>query len=400
MFKDYINLVIKWIRYRLLRSLLTIAGIILAVFLVVVIFTLGDWIKNNISRFFQMFESDIIVVLPWKETNPLIALIGNQKFKQSDLMDLENIDGIEFVVPRRLSTLNIEHDWEKKTVMIHSAPWEGMRRVLEQSQWIKLEEGKWSQNDNEIIFGYLAFKKLFKNKVEIGDAILIKSKKMYISGYISRTGSPIPDNLVFLPLDVFHNLTWWKGRVWSALIKIDSNANIELVKKQIIHQLSKQDIVRDFSVLTPQKVNIMINNIIEIIELFLLVIALMSLLVWSVGIMNTMYTSVVERTKQIGVMKAIGATNDDILSFFLIESWLIGISGWLLWIILGLISAYFIGVIASNYGFNNLFSFNSIDYYWLFIILIITFTIGIISWVLPAISASRLEASEALRANV
>ena len=400
MFKDYINLVIKWIRYRLLRSLLTILGIVLAVLLVVIIFTLGDWIKNNINRFFQMFESNLIVVLPWKETNPLIALIGNQKFKQSDLMDLENIDGIEFVVPREISTVNIEHNWEKKAIMIHAANWKNMKKILEQSQWILLEEGQWPQNNKEVIFGYSTYKDLFKKEININDKILIRSKAMYISGYISKTGSPIPDDTIFFPLDVFQNLFWWKGKAWSALIKVDSDSNLELIKKQIKYQLDQQDIVRDFSVLTPKKVNNIINDVFDIIELFLMILAFMSLLVWSVWIMNTMYTSVVERTKQIGIMKAIGASDNDILSIFLIESWLIGLAGWIIGIILGLISAYFISKIASNYNVNNLFSFNSIDYYWLFIILMITFIIGIIAWTLPALNASRLEASEALRSQI
>ena len=113
--------------------------------------------------------------------------------------------------------------------------------------------------------------------------------------------------------------------------------------------------------------------------------------------MNTMYTSVLERTKQIGVMKAIGASNDAILSLFLIESGMIGLVGGILGIIFGILSAYLIGLVAAGFGIRGLFSFASLDFFGLFVILSFTFVIGVMSGVLPARQAAKLEPAEALR---
>ena len=220
---------------------------------------------------------------------------------------------------------------------------------------------------------------------------------MKIVGYVSEIGNQMDDNTVYLSMDIFRNLTGIKGGAGSAFAIIDSGADINLIAKQIKFSLSKQEVVRDFSVITPEKAGRLVGNVLSIVELILIVIAGISLLVGAVGIMNTMYTSVLERTKQIGVMKAIGASDDAILSLFLIESGMIGLVGGILGIIFGIIVSYLIGSLAVKFGAGNLFSFASLDFLGLFVILIITFITGIISGVLPARSAAKMEPAEALR---
>jgi putative ABC transport system permease protein len=96
-------------------------------------------------------------------------------------------------------------------------------------------------------------------------------------------------------------------------------------------------------------------------------------------------------------MKAIGATNDNVLALFLLESGIIGLVGGLLGILLGIAMAYFIGIYGENNGIRGLFSFASLDFFGLFVILFLTFVIGVVSGLLPARSASKMEPAEALR---
>ena len=96
-------------------------------------------------------------------------------------------------------------------------------------------------------------------------------------------------------------------------------------------------------------------------------------------------------------MKAIGASNDAILSLFLIESGMIGLVGGILGIVFGILSAYLISLAAAGFGIRGLFSFASLDFFGLFVVLFLTFIIGIISGVLPARQASLMEPAEALR---
>ncbi|MBI4993970.1 ABC transporter permease [Candidatus Wolfebacteria bacterium] len=399
MFKNFLILILKGIRYRPIRSWLTILGIIIGIMLVVMIMSLSDGVKNAITKTLQMFGSDLIIVRPGKESNPFAELIGGQKFKERDLADLKKIEGIEFVIPMEVATLNIEYKGEKKSALFHAQNWQNYIKVLEASQGFRLVEGQWpkSENAKEIILGNKAAQTLFKEKVRVGDEIIVKTQRFKIAGYLTPIGEQMSDNVIYVSMDVFRDLTGNRGFAMAALIKIKPDINIELISQAIKYQLAKQEAVREFSVLTPEKAGMIISNVISIIELVLTIIALVSLAVGAVGITNTMYTSVLERTKQIGVMKAIGASNDSILSLFLIESGMIGLIGGILGIILGIVFAYFISLLAAYLGVGGLFSFASIDFFGLFVILTITFITGIIAGVLPARQAAMMEPAEALR---
>jgi len=381
------------------RSWLTILGVVIAVMLVVIILSLGSGIQSAVSKTLQQFGSDLIVILPGEETNPLVGLLGGQKFREKDLLSLEKIKGIELVVPREIAMMNVEYKGEKKSVMVHGASWEKMTKIFALSQGVNLKTGKWPRDDRsgEVILGGLVSSSLFKNKVRAGDDIILKSKKLNVSGTIFSIGKQVDDNVIFISLDVFRSLTSTRGSAVSAFVKVVPGANVALIERQIEAELGKQEVVQDFAVITPEKANFLVGNILTIVELTFIFIAFISLLVGAVGIMNTMYTSVLERTKQIGIMKSIGASSDAILSLFLIESGMIGFTGGILGIILGVFIAFLVGLIAGNIGVAGLFSFAALDFFGFAVILIITFITGVISGILPARNAAKMEPAEALR---
>jgi putative ABC transport system permease protein len=182
------------------------------------------------------------------------------------------------------------------------------------------------------------------------------------------------------------------------MIVVKQGYDINLVAQQIKFQLSKQDVVDKFVVMTPDTIKKLAGDILSIVELALIMIAMVSLLVGAVGIMNTMYTSVLERTKQIGIMKAIGASSESILGLFLIESGVIGIIGGVIGIIGGISLAIIAGVAASSFaGITGLFSFASLDYLGFLVVLVVTLMTGIIAGILPARQAASMEPAEALR---
>ena len=398
MMKNFLLLTFKSIRYRRMRSWLTILGIIIGIMLVVVIFSLGSGIQNAISKTLAMFGSDLIFVFPGKETNPLAGVAGGQKFREADLTDLEQIDGVKFVVPMDVATINVEFKGEKQTVMVHGGPIDKMKTMFTESQGVKVDQGAWpvGDDDHSVVLGYLAANSLFKNRVQIGDEIIMKSKRMRVDVILSKIGVQNDDNSMYISLQAMHDMTGRTGAT-AAAVKTEPGANIDIVAREIKLKLSEQDVVRDFSVLTPEKVNELVGSVLSVVELVLIVIALVSLLVGGVGIMNTMYTSVLERTKQIGILKAVGASREGILSLFLIESGIIGAIGGVLGIIFGILMAWFIGLFAPSFGITGLFSFRSLDFLGLLVILVITFTVGVIAGILPARQASKMEPAEALR---
>jgi len=399
MLKNFLLLILKGVRYRPIRSWLTILGVVIGVMLVVIILSLGSGIQSAISKTLQQFGSDLVIIFPGEETNPLVGFLGSQKFRERDLLNLENIPGVDFVLPVEVMMMNVEYGGEKKSVMIHAAPWGEFQKILELSQGINLETGTWPRDDrvNEIILGHIPANILFGDKVRIGDDIILKSKRMKVAGTVSEIGNQVDDNTMYVSMDIFRALTGTPPQAGSALVKIAPGSNVNLVARQIESELDKQEVVRDFAIITPEKANFLVGNVLTVIELSFIFIALISLLVGAVGIMNTMYTSVLERTKQIGIMKALGASSDAILLLFLIESGTIGLIGGIFGIIIGVFIALLVGLAAGDMGVGGLFSFAALDFLGFGVILIITFTTGIISGILPARQAGKMEPAEALR---
>lgn len=399
MLKKFFLLTLKSFGHRQLRSWLTIVGVVIGISLVVIILALSSGIQNAVSAQMQKFGSELIIVFPGKETNPFIGFLGGQKFKEEDIEALKNIEGVKHVLPADVAILNTEFKGEEKSIMTHGAPWRELQAIFEEAQGIGIYEGRWpdSETANEVVLGYIPANTLFRNKVKIGDELIIKSKRMRIVGFVSSIGNSLDDNTIYVSRQVFGDLTGIKGKTSSATLTVEKDANINLIAKQIRFELSKQDEVRDFSVITPEKAGRLIGGVLTIIELGLVLIALISLIVGAVGIMNTMYTSVIERTKQIGIMKAIGATSEAILSLFLLEAGMIGLVGGILGVTFGLFIAYLISLLAAYGGVPGLFSFAALDFYGLAVVLIVTFIVGILSGVLPARNAAKMEPAEALR---
>lgn len=395
----FFSLTLKGLRHRPTRSWLTILGVVIGIMLVVMILVLGNGIQNTISNQLQMFGSNVVILFPGKETNPFASFVGNQKFRESDILALQSIGEVEFVMPMDVRILNVEFQGEKKSIMAHAAPWKEMRTILESSQGVKLESGRWPASDEvgEVVLGFQIANNLFSHPVRLGDEIVLKSKRMIIVGTISEIGNQMDDNVIYVSKDIFQQLTGSRGTAGSAMIQIKPGADINLASERIRYELSKQDTVEDYSVITPAKAGKLVGGIINVVELGLMAIAFISLIVGGVGIMNTMYASVLERTKQIGIMKAIGATDESILSLFLIESGMIGLVGGIFGTIIGIGMAGLIGIAGLYVGVPGLFSFASLDILGLFAVLLITFLIGILSGYLPARQAARLQPAEALR---
>jgi putative ABC transport system permease protein len=182
--------------------------------------------------------------------------------------------------------------------------------------------------------------------------------------------------------------------------KVSSGYDIESVAEAIKEKMRKDRKLKegeeDFSVQTPVSAVQGVNNILNIVNLIIAGIAAISLIVGGIGIANTMYTSVLERTKEIGIMKAIGAKNSDILLIFLFEAGMLGMAGGIIGVLIGLGLSFGMSTAANSALGTTLLK---VTFSPMLIIGALTFslTIGIISGVMPAIRASKLKPVDALR---
>ena len=176
---------------------------------------------------------------------------------------------------------------------------------------------------------------------------------------------------------------------YSAPVMFSSAANLD--SKQLVTEKTQ-----DFDILTPEELLGSVQDILNIITAFLAGVAAISLIVGGIGIANTMYTSVLERTSEIGVMKAIGAQNKDILMIFLIESGLLGFVGALIGVVLGYGVSKGIEYIAINQLNTNLLQ-AAAPFYLILGCLAFGFIIGSVSGLTPARKAAKTNVVDALR---
>lgn len=397
MFVNFFKLSLQSLKHRKLRSWLTILGVIIGVTLVVTMVSLGQGMKTAVLAQMKMFGTDLIFLWPGEESNPFLGFLGGEEFKDREVAIVKKIKGVDFVLPFATKAVTAEFKGEKKLITLAGSPWTETRTIFEKSRGLTIEKGDWPKrdNDNEAIIGSLVSNARFKNKISVGDFIVLKGKRIRVSGIFAPTGDPGDDSMIYLSLEKFREVTDKKEGILQMIVKVKSGYNPNLVAADIKYELGKERKAKKFAVLTMEKTMSVVSDILGIIELILGGIAVVALLVGGVGIMNTMYTAILERTREIGVMKAVGAQNFQIMILFLIESGMVGLVGGFLGLCLGVVIAKTAEFVALGYGFK--FLKIEISLAMIFLVLVFTFLFGSLAGLLPARRAAYLNPVQALR---
>ena len=241
---------------------------------------------------------------------------------------------------------------------------------------------------------------LFEKRVELGDKIELNDKVFKVVGFLEKIGSPPDDQSAIITLDAYEDIFDKKDElgfiIAQAQVGEDALKVAAAVKKDLRIDHGLEEGKEDFSVETPDQFAATFNVILDIVQIVLIGIAGISLLVGGIGIMNTMYTSVLERTKDIGVMKALGAKNSHIMYLFLVESGLYGLGGGVVGVIIGiglakLVELLFVLTVGPA------FLLIEINWWLVFGTLLFSFLVGGISGITPARQASKLKPVDALR---
>jgi putative ABC transport system permease protein len=221
---------------------------------------------------------------------------------------------------------------------------------------------------------------------------------------MSEFGNPQDDNTIYIPIDTAQNIFNKKNEVNMIELMTKDGISMSAAAKKAERALLKERGEKlsasrknklNFQVTTPDQLLGQLNNVLLIVQAVLVSIAAISLVVGAIGIMNSMYTNVLERTKEIGVMKSVGAKHKDILKVFLIESAIIGFIGGLIGVIFGIGLSKLIESYAIEAGFS--FLKIGINYPLIVFSVLFAMIIGMLAGYLPASKAAKLEVVEALR---
>jgi len=403
--KEYFWLASKYLRKRGVRSWLTLLGIFIGVAAVISLITLGDGLRLAVNSQFGISTTQIITVQAggivgfgppgsWV-TKPLV---------KDDVTAIKKLDSIESAIPRNIETVQAEFNNNLIFSVAVSVP-EG-RDKKQFYEFLELEayQGRLLEDsdDNKVILGYDYSKKEksgFNKKIEVGDKIRIQGDDFRVVGILKKKGSFIFDKTIMMNDGHLRELMGYGNNVDIIAVKVKSKDLMDKSKEDIEELLRKRRNVEkgeeDFEVSTPEATLATLNNILSGIQIFIVIIASISIIVGAIGIANTMTTSVLERKKDIGIMKAIGAKNSDIFYQSFVEAGLMGFIGGALGIIIGTIIGYF-GTIVINYLIGSSAELK-INFILIISSLIGSFLIGAVSGIIPAMKAAKQNPIDVLR---
>lgn len=401
MIKEYIKIAVRSLRRSKVRSWLTMIGVVIGVFLIISLLSLSEGIKGAILQQLSMIGKDIVMVFPGEITNPATTFGGNLELSDNDVVAIKKAEGVDKTVPMTYKGLAIRFEGKVETILVNGISLEEGLDVLKEDLGWQASEGRWSiPGKNEIVIGKAIPEDVFPG-IKVGDEMVIKGKNFRVAGILQSLGNKQDDSSATIDLKIFQSLTGEREGAKFVMAKIKTGFDVDSVAENIEKELiESRKRVRGvdtptFSVLTSEKAISIVGDILAIIQAAIFGFASISIIVGGVGIMNTMYTSVHDRIREIGIMKAVGAKRRTITLIFLIESGFFGLFGGLGGIILGLGLAKVAELVLQTTGG---FYLKASMSPWLIIFgLTFSFLIGCIAGYLPARSASKLNPVEALR---
>lgn len=401
MISDYFSFVFKSFIHRSLRSWLTVIGIFIGIAAVVALISLGQGVQYAVTDVFAGVGTNLMIVTPGGFTGPGSGLTTSM-LTQDDADVIENVRGVDHVAPVVSNTVRVVYKDQTKFISVLGFPTD--KETIEFVNGVdlyKTGEGRFLKSNDkyDASIGYLTSKEKFNKEIGVGDKIELNGQAFSVVGIREKSGSPVHDSLIAIPIDVARDIINEPEEVSMIFVMVKDNYNPSKVKLDVEEALRKERDVEegkeDFDVTLSEELISSIGGIIDVVQYGLVGIASISLVVGAIGIMNTMYTAVADRTKEIGIMKAIGATNGQITLIFLIESGMLGLIGGVVGIIVGIILSKTVEYFAAGVGFDLLKASVTVEL--IVFALGFSFLIGALSGVLPARAASKLKPVEAIR---
>lgn len=400
-FLNYLLLALDNIKHRRLRSWLTMIGIFIGVAAVVSLISLGQGMQSSIESQFEMMGANKLIIMPGTGMG---MMPSSEKLTSKDLVIVERVKGVDIVTEFIYGSSLVEFRDEAKHTMIIGLATDDSANIFKDMQGFETEKGRDLKEGDKLkaVVGYLVAKDngFFEEGIGIRDKIIIKEREFKVVGVMKQIGNPSDDSSIYIPLDTAREIFEKEDEIDSIYVQVKSGFEPTEVAEDIKEELrdfrNEKEGEETFSVQTFEQILDTFNTIFGIVQAVLVGIAGISLLVGGIGIMNTMYTSVLERTKDIGIMKAVGARNSDILLLFLVESGLLGLFGGFIGIVLGLGFAKIVEfVVSNNLGINLLKV--AIDPVLISSALLFAFIVGSLSGMFPARQAARMKPVDALR---
>lgn len=385
-----------------IRSALTMLGVIIGIASITAVLSLSSGASRAVSDQIDSLKNNIAIIRPSTSSDAATSLLQpqvDQKYfastlTEKDIQSISKTPHVAATAPLMLITGLIKAD----SVAPSSSSIIATTPEFAKISKIKVNDGQFLDNEvniNTVVIGRQLSINLFGTELSIGRTLTIREKSFTVIGILSRIDEPTNYNLVDLDNTAIINFQVGKEinqgvtQIQQINISVDSVANLSTTVSQVKETILKNhNNENDFSVLTGDQISQPTNQLFYAITGVTAIITIISLIVGGISIMNIMLMTVSERTREIGIRKALGANNTDILWQFLIESLIISLSGG--------IFGYIVGY-AAAFGLSTLLTFSPvINWQIATITMAISLGVGILFGIYPAIKASRKDPIESL----
>jgi putative ABC transport system permease protein len=404
MIKDYFTISFKNLKHRGIRSWLTLLGIFIGVVAVVALISLGSGLKLAVSSQFDVASKEIITVEAGGISGygPPGSNVANP-LTINDVEKIEKLGSVKRSVRRNMLSGKLEYNDHLIFGYFMSIPSGDNRDFVYEQLNIETVNGRLLKDSDvkKVFLGYNFYvdKVGLDKEVISGKRVLIQDAQFEVIGILEKKGSFIFDNMVYMNDRDLEDLFGFGEDVDVIVVQPTNKDNLDKAKEDIEKLLRKTRDVKtgeeDFEVSTADAALATVNSILSGVQIFIALIAGISIFIGALGIVNTMTTSVLERKKEIGIMKAIGARNSQIFFQFFVESGLLGLIGGIIGTVIGVL----IGVIGI-FTLNNFLGTELkpvVDYFLIFYVLLGSFLVGAIAGIVPAMNAAKQNPVEALR---
>ena len=412
--EDTLGYSTRAIKERYLRSGLTILMVLLGAMLLTGLNGLGEGFNYNITKQFEGLAPDVITLTP----SPVVGGPGDDPDEPDSappvelnlltLKSVERLDGVVEAIPSFRSGLQIEYNGKSQTTSFIGINPQKLIYVLPGLEFLGGEYTDPSDSTGILLGFTVAYPGGLEREpfAEVGNLVCVKTGKQEIvggvekvvmdkkcfvvRGVLAETGTVFYDNSISVPLASANNFMDKKNIYDTIFVVVDPEVGNDVVTEKI------REVYGDgIGITTPAQIQETIQGFVGSFNIFLSSIGFISLLVGGVGIVTTLYTSVTERTKELGTLKALGATNGNIIFFILFEAVIIGVVG----ASAGLLAGYGLGWILTQYGFGAqfgdlvpIFRVDAMINVWLTAV-----TLSILAGTYPAWRAGKMTPMEALR---